>query len=873
MTVNEIRQAFFDYFESRGHKIVPSAPIVIKEDPTLMFTNAGMNQFKDIFVGAKKATEKRVADTQKCLRVSGKHNDLEEVGVDHYHHTMFEMLGNWSFGDYFKAEAIQMSWEFLTEVLKIDKSRLYATVFEGDENVPFDKESFELWSKFLPQNQILKGNAKDNFWEMGDVGPCGPSTEIHYDNRLEEERSKLDGAKLVNQDHEQVIEIWNNVFIQHNRATDGSLSNLPEKHVDTGMGLERLVRVMQNKQSNYDTDVFTPIIRAVEQIASKKYEGSQNKSDIAFRVISDHTRAIVFTIADGQIPSNTGAGYVVRRVLRRAVRYAYSFLGLKEPFLNQLVQVLAEHFIDVFPEIKSQEEFIARVILEEEKSFLSTLSKGLERLNQFFESAKLEEKLIPGELVFELYDTYGFPKDLTALIASDHELGIDESGFQDKLKQQKERSRADGKKTFGDWHELNQGESRFVGYDTLSTETQVLRYRSLEQKGELIYQLVLEETPFYAESGGQIGDQGLLTDSKGNQIEVIDTQKEQQTHLHIVKEIPSEGTVQTQVLSSRREEIAIHHSGTHLLHAALKSVLGEHVEQKGSLVTEHYLRFDFSHFSKVSEEELKEVELMVNEKIAASIPLKEQRSVPYQEAIDGGVTALFGEKYGDQVRVITFDKSYSSELCGGTHVQNTSQIRLFKITAESASSAGVRRIEAVAGHAAIDLINNKLEELKSIASYLKNPADLMSALTKKDEQIANLERQLASFSQNQAAQVKDELQQAIEKHGEYELLIFRTGELAPDELKNLVFAIKNSHENIAGIIGSENKGKAMLTAFCGNKVLNQTQFKAGDLIRQVAKHIQGGGGGQPFYATAGGKSIEGIDAALEEAKNSILSQF
>jgi len=872
MTANDIRQAFFDYFKSKNHTLVPSAPIVIKEDPTLMFTNAGMNQFKDIFTGDRKTDLKRVVDTQKCLRVSGKHNDLEEVGVDHYHHTMFEMLGNWSFGDYFKKEAIQMSWEFLTEVVKIDPSRLYATVFEGNDTIPFDQESFDIWKAILPEDQIILGNAKDNFWEMGDVGPCGPSTEIHYDNRIEAERSASAGADLVNKDHEQVIEIWNNVFIQYNRASDKSLTPLPQKHVDTGMGLERLVRVLQDKQSNYDTDIFTPILKKIENLTGLKYGGTQSKQDVAFRVIADHLRAISFTIADGQLPSNTGAGYVIRRILRRAIRYAYSFLSVKEPFMHQLYGTLIHNFAGVFPELESQKEFVAKVILEEEKSFLQTLSKGLDILNEYF--TKNTSDQVDGKTVFELYDTFGFPKDLTALIAADQGKTIDEASFETHLAQQKDRSRADSKKTMGDWIILQEGESKFVGYDEFQTTSNVLRYRPIEQKGKTLYQIVLDQTPFYGESGGQVGDKGTLTYNDGTVLNIIDTQKEQQLHLHISPNEPknSEIQVNAQINIQQRKLTTIHHSATHLLHAALQNHLGKHVAQKGSLVNEKYLRFDFSHFSKVASEELEQIENEVNQKIAEAIDLTEERNTPYQEAIDGGVTALFGEKYGDFVRVISFNKNYSSELCGGTHVNNTSMIRLFKISAESASAAGVRRIEAVAGEAAIALLNEKENTLSLALTALNNPKNIIEALDKKEKQIQALEEKLAAFEKANAGAVKDELIQNITPQGNYEVLVFKTGEIAPDELKNIIFGIKNQKPNILGIIGSLNNGKAMLTAFCGDDVLANTDFKAGNLIKQVAKHIQGGGGGQPFYATAGGKNPDGIDAALEETKG-LIGEF
>jgi alanyl-tRNA synthetase len=726
MTSSDIRKQFLDFFASKKHQVVPSAPIVVNNDPTLLFTNAGMNQFKDYFLGNRKPENPRIADTQKCLRVSGKHNDLEEVGVDTYHHTMFEMLGNWSFGDYFKEEAISWSWELLTEVYKIPKDRLYVTVFGGDktEALPEDSEAISFWKRFIDPERILPFGKKDNFWEMGDTGPCGPCTEIHVDTRTDEERKKLDGKTLVNADHPQVIEIWNNVFIQFNRLKDGSLEFLPAKHVDTGMGFERLVRVLQQKQSNYDTDVFTGTIATIAGITKQEYKGTDEKKDVAFRVIADHIRAISFTIADGQLPSNTGAGYVIRRILRRAVRYYYSYLDYKQPLLFQLIPVLAKQFAQVFPELQQQEEFVTKVVKEEEDAFLRTLDKGLKKIDEIISAAR-SSGTINGKAAFELFDTYGFPIDLTRLIGSEHSLSVDEAAFEAEMKQQKDRSRAAGTVDAEDWITVNEVPStEFVGYDSLETRTKLVKYRKVKAKGKEAFQLVLEKTPFYAESGGQVGDTGVLNFA-GEKVNVVDTKKENDLIIHFTEVLP--GNIKTDVDAivdaTRRRHTAVHHSATHLLHAALRSVLGTHVAQKGSLVNEEHLRFDFSHFAKVSDEEINKVEEMVNEKIRANLPVV-IKSLNKDEAVQMGAMALFGEKYGDTVRVVIMDPAYSIELCGGTHVGNTGELGFFKITHESAVAAGVRRIEAISGLAAEDYINAQLQVIEDVRASLKNPKEL-----------------------------------------------------------------------------------------------------------------------------------------------------
>ena len=750
---HEIKKQFLDFFESKGHQCVPSAPIVVKGDPTLMFTNAGMNQFKDFFLGNAKATSTRVANSQKCLRVSGKHNDLEEVGHDHYHHTMFEMLGNWSFGDYFKKEALEWAWELLTQVYKLPKDRLYVSVFEGDENegLSFDQESYDIWASMVPTSHIVRGNKKDNFWEMGDTGPCGPCSEIHIDMRSDEERNNKDGAILVNADHPEVIEIWNNVFMEFNRLADGSLQPLPAKHVDTGMGFERLVRVIQQKKSNYDTDIFSYIIDKTAELSNVPY-GHSEKSDIAHRVIADHIRAVVMIISDGQLPSNNGAGYVARRVLRRAVRYGYSYLNLTKPFLSELVPAISAFFKDSFPEINQQEDFIQKVIREEEISFFRTLSLGMGRLNEFFEQNP--DSSISGEMAFELYDTFGFPIDLTELIAREKSINIDIEGFQKALQEQKNRSKADAKKDTGDWNVLieNSNES-FCGYDTLDVKTQISRYRQVEQKGKTFTQLVLDNSPFYAESGGQVGDTGLLIGEDGSKIEIFDTQKENKLHVLFTKNSITNPNqlFSAQVNKQRRNLISSNHSVTHLMHSALREVLGDHVAQKGSLVNAQGLRFDFSHFGKMTDDEIRKVESRVNQKIRENIKLVEYRDLPIDEARSMGATALFGEKYGDFVRVIEFDRDYSIELCGGTHVKQTSDIGLFKLVSEGSVSAGVRRIEALSNEGAWEFVQAKLNELHTIHEKLQFPKDAVTAIDKLIENHGALKKLLEQIEQEQVS--------------------------------------------------------------------------------------------------------------------------
>lgn len=873
MNAQQIRQQFLDFFESKGHKIVPSAPLVIKNDPTLMFTNAGMNQFKDYFLGNQQAPNKRVADTQKCLRVSGKHNDLEDVGHDTYHHTMFEMLGNWSFGDYFKEDAIAWAWELLTEVYKLDKDRLYVTVFEGDvkENLAFDQEAYDCWKKYIAEDRILRGNKKDNFWEMGDTGPCGPCSEIHIDLRPDTERQTVDGATLVNNDHPQVIEIWNNVFMQYNRMADSSLQPLPEKHVDTGMGFERLVRAIENKTSNYDSTVFMPLINKVEALSGVKYvggdpaaiPGGSPKTDIAIRVIVDHIRAVAFTIADGQLPSNNGAGYVIRRILRRAVRYGFSFLNLKEPFFNQLVPVLAQEFGGIFPEIRQQQDFIQKVVLEEEISFLRTLENGLKLI---------ENENINGEQAFKLYDTYGFPIDLTELIAKERSLSVDRAGFDTLLQQQKDRSRKAAETTKDDWVNVlslsKDDGTDFFGYDTLTTESRILRYRKVAAKNKEFFQLVLDKTPFYAESGGQVGDTGYLQ-SANEKIEVVDTQKENNLIIHITNRLPEnpEAVFEAEVDANRRVLIADNHSATHLLHAALKRVLGDHVNQKGSLVGPDYLRFDFSHFAKMTEEEVATVERMVNQKIRENIALNEQRNIPIAEAQAQGATALFGEKYGDTVRVITFDATYSMELCGGTHVPATGQIGYFKITAETSVAAGVRRIEAITAEKAEEFINEQVTLVEEAKALLNNTKDLKKGIETLLNEKAELQKRLEALENAQVQQVKAELKQTIESINGLNFIAQRVTIGSADAIKNLAFALRGEIDNLFLVLTAEIGGKPNITVMISDNLVKEKSYDAGKIIRELAKLIKGGGGGQPFYATAGGSDVGGLNAVLDAARN------
>ncbi|RYG54525.1 MAG: alanine--tRNA ligase [Chitinophagaceae bacterium] len=856
MNASEIRKQFLDFFQSKGHEIVPSAPIVVKNDPTLMFTNAGMNQFKEFFLGNAVSKHARVADTQKCLRVSGKHNDLEEVGVDTYHHTMFEMLGNWSFGDYFKAEAIAWSWELLTEVYKLDKNKLYVTIFEGDnkEGLPRDEEAYTEWTKWIAPERILMGDKKDNFWEMGDTGPCGPCTEIHVDCRSDEERATVEGKTLVNADHPQVIEIWNNVFIQFNRTKDGTLQPLPAQHVDTGMGFERLVRVLQQKQSNYDTDVFTGTIAATEKITAQLYDRSDSKQAIAFRVLADHIRAISFTISDGQLPSNTGAGYVVRRILRRAVRYYYSYLNYKQPLLHQLVVEIALQFKYVFPELYQQAEFVAKIIREEEESFLRTLDKGLKRIDDIIKTQAADAGRIKGADVFELYDTFGFPADLTGLIAAENNMQIDEDGFRVEMQKQKDRSRAATAIDTEDWIEVNKsGKTSFVGYTDLQAETRVVKYRKVKSKSKEQYQLVLEATPFYAESGGQVGDTGILTFGK-EEIFVTDTKKENDLVIHFTDKLPEEisSTVQASVNREARLQTMYNHTATHLMHAALREVLGKHVAQKGSLVAPGILRFDFSHFSKMTEEELRRVEEIVNEKVRANIPVVIQE-MQKEEALKLGAMALFGEKYGERVRVVTIDPEYSVELCGGTHVGYTGMIGLFVITAESAVAAGVRRIEAFTGLVATKFVSEKMTQLKLLTETLKTK-DPMKAVEKLLEEKGALEKRIEGMEARQLVTLRNELLTKDEVINGVSFIGDIIEVSNPDALKKICFDLKNNLRDYVAVLCANIGGKPHVAIGMSEVVSAAKNLDAGKIIKEViAPLIKGGGGGQKTLATAGGQ--------------------
>ena len=866
MTSGEIRQAFLDFFRAKGHTIVPSAPIVVKNDPTLMFTNAGMNQFKDYFLGNKKAPYSRAADTQKCLRVSGKHNDLEEVGVDTYHHTMFEMLGNWSFGDYFKNEAIDWSWQLLTEVYKIPKDRLYATVFEGDakEGLPPSSIALKKWKEILPDQRIVFGNKKDNFWEMGDTGPCGPCSEIHVDCRSDEERKKIPGEQLVNKDHPQVIEIWNNVFIQYNRKKDGSLEPLPATHVDTGMGLERLVRVLQGKSSNYDTDIFSGTIQQVEVITGKKYDGSDTREAVAFRVLADHIRAISFTIADGQLPSNTGAGYVIRRILRRAVRYYYSYLGYKQPLLAQLVPVLANQFENVFPELKQQGDFVTRVVREEEEAFLRTLEKGLRRIEELISASA---GTIAGAAAFELYDTYGFPIDLTRLIASEKGLAVDEKGFEDQMKKQKDRSRAATAVDAADWVVVKEGANQFVGYDSLETNTNVLKYRKVTAKGKEAYQWILEKTPFYAESGGQVGDKGHLIFGEES-IEVIDTKKDNDLIVHVTAAMPAavSATVTATVNADNRLETTLHHSATHLLHAALRQVLGTHVAQKGSMVHAANLRFDFSHFAKMTSDEISAVETIVNEKIRANIPVV-IKSMSKDEALKLGAMALFGEKYGDVVRVVIMDPTYSVELCGGTHVGATGQLGYFKITGETAVAAGVRRVEACCGKQAEFFLNEQLQLLDTIKESLKNPKELLRAIEQLQTDNSDLKKQLEVLENRQLRELSKSLVREIETVNGIAFLGKQIAVDNPDALKKICTELKALHSDHVAVLTAIIEGKSYVAVSVAESLVQSKGLDAGKIIKEkIAPLIKGGGGGQKTLATAGGQQVDQMPAVLAAIK-------
>jgi alanyl-tRNA synthetase len=923
MTSSEIRQQFLDFFVSKGHLIVPSAPIVIKNDPTLMFTNAGMNQFKDYFLGNKPAPNKRVVDTQKCLRVSGKHNDLEEVGVDTYHHTMFEMLGNWSFGDYFKKEAIEWSWELLTKVYGLDKDRLYVTIFEGDEKegLPRDEEAYNEWKKWIAEDRIIMGNKKDNFWEMGDTGPCGPCTEIHYDARP---NANNDGHSLVNNDETGVVmEIWNNVFIQFNRLKDGSLESLPAKHVDTGMGLERLTKVVQGKTSNYDTDIFTGIIAATEKIAGKKYDHSDSKQAIAFRVIADHIRAIAFTIADGQLPSNTGAGYVIRRVLRRAVRYYVSYLDHKQPLLHQLVPVLAKQFENVFPELHKQVDFVSKVVKEEEDAFLKTLEAGIKLFNSSIleafnnnlqkiipgsvsaevierireslnkslaplqdvikeEGKRLQEQMkvspeslkkalgeVNGQLAFKLQDTYGFPLDLTKLLAKEIDIDVDDAGFKKEMQQQKQRSRAATAVDTEDWVVLDDyARNEFIGYDELESQTKVVKYRKVKAKGKEGYQIVLEVTPFYAESGGQVGDTGELI-INGEKLNVTDTKKDNDLIIHFTEKIPADlsGEVIAKVDATKRKHTELHHSATHLVHAALRTVLGTHVEQKGSLVNDEHLRFDFSHFAKVTDEEMAIIETLVNKKIRENIPVV-IKELPKDEAMKLGAMALFGEKYGDVVRVVIIDPTYSVELCGGTHVGSTGELGLFKITHETAVAAGVRRIEAFCGSAAERYVNDKLGELNSIKEQFKNPKDLLKTIESTLSENASLKKQLENIENRMLVGVRNELLQKDEIINGISFIGDIVQVSNPDALKKLCFDLKNNLNNYVVVLCANIGGKPSVAVSIDEKTVAVKNLDAGKIIKEVvAPIIKGGGGGQKTLATAGGQDASNLQKVIDTIKN------
>lgn len=873
MDSKQIRKTFLSFFEEKAHQIVPSAPIVIKDDPTLLFTNAGMNQFKDAFLGHGKTPNARLVDTQKCLRVSGKHNDLEEVGVDTYHHTMFEMLGNWSFGNeglngsgFFKKEMIPWAWELLTERYGLDQEKLYVTIFEGDkdDNLPIDEEAYDTWASIIDKHKIIKAGKKDNFWEMGEVGPCGPCSEIHIDLRSEEERKKVDGKDLVNQDHPQVVEIWNLVFMEFNRQKDGSLKSLPAKHVDTGMGFERLCMALQGKQSNYDTDLFMPSIHFLEKLAKQKYTASDTKKDIAFRVIVDHIRAIAFSIADGQLPSNTGAGYVIRRILRRAVRYGYSFLDLKEPFLYQLHEPLSQVLGEQFPELTQQKKLIQEVIREEEHSFLQTLDKGIAKFNTLLAGDKMKQ--VPGDFAFELYDTFGFPIDLTQLLAAENNMRVDLTGFETCLKEQKDRSRAASKMETGDWIEVfKDDKEEFIGYDYTAAKIKISRYRTVEKKGKQSYQLVFNLSPFYPEGGGQVGDTGYI-DNGDEKISILDTKKENNLIIHFCDKLPQdlEANFTAQINENKRQLTAANHSSTHLLHEALREVLGSHVEQKGSLVNEKHLRFDFSHFHKVSDEEIRLIEEKVNSKIRQNIPLQETRSIPLVEAKEKGALALFGEKYGDVVRMIQFGTSI--ELCGGTHVKATGEIGLFKIVSEGAVAAGVRRIEAYSSLGAQKLFFEQNDLLHQLKLHLKNPKNLEQAVSNLQKENQNLQKEIEGWKRKAAGNVKEDLKKQIQEVDGMQVLIAEV-DLDPASIKDLAFQLKGEVENLFLLLASRQNDKPSISILISDSLVKEKGFHAGNLVRDLAKHIQGGGGGQAFFATAGGKYPEGIIDVLNSAKS------
>ncbi|MGI9553152.1 MAG: alanine--tRNA ligase [Aurantibacter sp.] len=868
MTSREIRTNFLDFFKGKEHKIVPSAPMVIKDDPTLMFTNAGMNQFKEFFLGNSVSKHPRIADTQKCLRVSGKHNDLEEVGKDTYHHTMFEMLGNWSFGDYFKEEAINWAWEFLTEVCKIDKESLYVSVFEGSDdadNLDKDQEAFDFWKAIVSEDRIILGNKKDNFWEMGDQGPCGPCSEIHVDIRSKAEKKKVSGASLVNQDHPEVVEIWNLVFMQYNRKADGNLENLPAKHVDTGMGFERLCMVMQDVRSNYDTDVFKPLIREIETITDHRY-GTDEAVDIATRVIADHIRAVAFSIADGQLPSNTGAGYVIRRILRRAIRYGFTFLNTKEPFIFRLTKVLVETMGETFSELRDQQQLIENVVREEEHSFLNTLDQGLVLLDSVISSAKGKE--IDGKKVFELYDTYGFPVDLTALILGEKGFSLDEQGFEAAMQEQKDRSRAASESSKEDWTVLSEDvEQEFVGYDAREAQVKLVKYRKVTSKkvGEQ-FQMVFNLTPFYAEGGGQVGDKGYLEVPNGDVVYILDTKKENNEIVHFAKNLPKHlnETFTAVVDKKQRQRTEANHTATHLLHQALREVLGSHVEQKGSAVHSKYLRFDFSHFSKLTVEELRAVENFVNARIDGQLPFEERRNVPMEEAMAEGAIALFGEKYGDSVRTVRFGRSI--ELCGGTHVKNTGDIWHFKIRSEGAVAAGIRRIEAITSDAVKDFYFENSKTLFEIKNLLNNAQDPVKAITSLQTENTHLKKEVEQLLRDKSKNLKGELQNELVEINGIQFLA-KNVDLDAARIKDLSFEMGTKLNNLFLLFGSEHNGKAFLSCYISKELVAEKDLNAGNIVRELGKFIDGGGGGQPFFATAGGKNPSGLNEALEKAKD------
>ena len=871
MTSQQVREQFLNFFKSKSHKIVPSAPMVMKDDPTLLFTNAGMNQFKEFFLGNTQATAKRIADTQKCLRVSGKHNDLEEVGKDTYHHTMFEMLGNWSFGDYFKTEAIAWAWELLTDTYGIDKDRLYVSVFEGSDDadkLAMDQEAFDLWKAIVPEDRIIMGNKKDNFWEMGDQGPCGPCSEIHVDIRPDAEREKVPGASLVNQDHPLVVEIWNLVFMQFNRKANGELEELPNKHIDTGMGFERLCMVLQGVNSNYDTDVFTPLIREIETITGVKY-GIGEENDIAIRVIADHIRAIAFAIADGQLPSNTGAGYVIRRILRRAVRYGFTFLKANKPFMYRLVKVLGETMGKAFPELKQQYQLIENVIKEEEQSFLSTLEQGLVLLDSVIASST--GKTIAGEKAFELYDTFGFPIDLTSLILEEKGYSLDTAGYEKALAAQKARSRAASETSKEDWIVLHEdSEQEFIGYDSLKAEVKLVKYRKItSKKGGDQYQLVFNLTPFYAEGGGQVGDKGYLEAPNGDITYIIDTKRENNEIVHFTESLPKDPTQSftAAVDEKQRWRTASNHTATHLLHQALREVLGTHVEQKGSAVHSKYLRFDFSHFSKVTTEELREVENFVNARIEGKLPFEEQRNIPLKQAMKAGAMALFGEKYGDTVRTVRFGQSI--ELCGGTHVQNTGDIWHFKIVSEGAVAAGIRRIEAITSDAVREFYFKNNRALYEIKDLLNNTKEPVKAVAQLQDENTKLKKQLEGLLKEKAQGLKTQLLGGLEAIGDVQFLAKKV-DLDAAGIKDLAFGMGQNKQDLFLLLASENNGKALLACYISKELATTKNLNAGTIVRELGKYIQGGGGGQPFFATAGGKNPAGIPEALDKVKDYLV---